>query len=121
MSASASNTAIYLTDSPREIKDKINKYAFSGGRDTAEEQRKYGANLEIDISYQYLTFLLEDDAELAEIGEKYASGQMLTGEIKAKLIEVSTQLVLNHQAARRAVDESTVDEFMSVRHLQFKL
>jgi len=120
MSASAANTAIYLTDSPHEIKDKINKYAFSGGRDTAEEQRKYGANLEIDISYQYLSFLLEDDQELAEIGAKYESGEMLTGEIKAKLTEVSTKLVLEHQAARSAVTEELVDVFLSVRPLDVK-
>jgi hypothetical protein len=26
---------------------QVNKYAFSGGRDTAEEQRKFGANIEV--------------------------------------------------------------------------
>ena len=37
MSASIVTTAIYMTDSAAEIKTKINKYAFSGGRDTKEE------------------------------------------------------------------------------------
>ena len=47
MSASDANSAIYLTDSPKQIKDKINKHAFSGGRETLEEQRELGADLEV--------------------------------------------------------------------------
>lgn len=46
---------------------QINKYAFSGGRDTIEEHRKLGGDCSIDISYQFLTFFLEDDDELAKI------------------------------------------------------
>ena len=40
---------------------KVNKYAFSGGKDTMEEHRAVGGDTEVDISYQYLTFFLEDD------------------------------------------------------------
>lgn len=69
MSASDPTSSIFLTDSPKEIKTKINKYAFSGGRDTKEEHEKYGGNTDIDVSYQYLTFFMEDDARLAEIKE----------------------------------------------------
>ncbi|KAK4789310.1 hypothetical protein SAY86_020629 [Trapa natans] len=64
MSASNPNSAIYVTDTPKEIKDKINKYAFTGGQDTKEKQRLYGANLEVDIPVKYLSFFLDDDAEL---------------------------------------------------------
>lgn len=74
MSASDASSAIYVTDNAKQIKtkvclsyinskvayinalfltaslvtDQINK-SFSGGRDTAEEQRKYGANIEVRI------------------------------------------------------------------------
>jgi tryptophanyl-tRNA synthetase len=68
MSASVAQSAVFLTDSPKDITKKINN-AFSGGKDTAEEQRKYGANLEVDVPYQYLTFFLEDDEKLEEIGK----------------------------------------------------
>jgi len=88
MSASDPNSAIFMNDRPDEIKKKINKYAFSGGKDSAEEHRKYGANIEIDVPYQYLKFFMDDDAKLEEIGQKYSKGEMLTGEIKAILIEV---------------------------------
>ena len=46
---------------------QVNKYAFSGGRDTVEDHQKYGGDVTVDISYQYLTFFLEDDEKLAQI------------------------------------------------------
>ncbi len=46
---------------------QINKYAFSGGRDTVEEHRKLGGNTEVDVAYQYLSFFLEDEEKLASI------------------------------------------------------
>lgn len=102
MSASDANSSIFLTDTPKQIKNKvptsrfamttspnsvffvykyhsrwndgmminylqINKHAFSGGKDTVEEHRKYGGNAEVDVSFMYLTFFLEDDDELEKI------------------------------------------------------
>lgn len=67
MSSSDENSAIYLTDTPKVIEDKIKRYAFSGGGKTKEEHIKNGANLEVDIPYIYLTFFMEDDARLEEI------------------------------------------------------
>lgn len=46
---------------------QINKYAFSGGKDTVEEHRKYGGNVDVDVSFMYLTFFLEDDEKLEKI------------------------------------------------------
>ena len=46
MSASDPTSAIYVTDTPKQIKDKVNKYAFSGGRETLEEHRELGGDLE---------------------------------------------------------------------------
>jgi tryptophanyl-tRNA synthetase len=50
---SSSNPASYiaLTDSPAEVKKKINKYAFSGGGVTLEEHKKNGGNVDIDIPF----------------------------------------------------------------------
>ena len=63
MSASDESSAIFCTDSPKQIKDKVNKYAFSGGRMTVEEHRKLGGDCAVDISYQWLTFFEHDDAK----------------------------------------------------------
>lgn len=69
MSASALESSIYMTDTPKMIKDKINKYAFSGGQTTIEEHREKGGNPDVDVSYQYLTFFLDDDAEVEHIAQ----------------------------------------------------
>lgn len=46
---------------------QINKHAFSGGKDTIEEHRKFGGNPDVDVSFMYLTFFLEDDEQLEQI------------------------------------------------------
>lgn len=46
---------------------QVNKHAFSGGKDTVEEHRKYGGNPDVDVSFMYLTFFLEDDEQLEKI------------------------------------------------------
>lgn len=74
---------------------QINKYAFSGGKDTVEEHREKGGDCEVDVSYMYLTFFMEDDDKLEEIRQQYSSGQMLTGELKAELIKVATHNLFN--------------------------
>ncbi|KAI0119301.1 tryptophanyl-tRNA synthetase [Daldinia grandis] len=81
MSASIDSSAIFMKDTPKQIKDKINKYAFSGGQVSAEEQREKGGNPDIDVSYQYLQFFMEDDEELGKIGQDYREGKLLTGEV----------------------------------------
>ena len=119
MSASLANTAVYVTDTAKQIKDKINKHAFSGGQDTLELQRQLGANVDIDVSCEWLKFFLEDDDELAKILADYGSGALLTGEVKKRLIEVLNVMIKAHQEARKLVTEEIVTEFMKVRPLTF--
>lgn len=71
------------------------------------------------MAYQYLRFFLEDDEELARIGEAYKKGEMLTGEVKKRLIEVLVPMVQAHQEARKAATDEVVKEFMAVRQLEF--
>ncbi|KAJ7973594.1 Tryptophan--tRNA ligase, cytoplasmic [Quillaja saponaria] len=117
MSASDPNSAIYVTDSAEDIKNKINKYAFSGGQDSIEKHRQLGANLEVDIPVKYLSFFLEGDNELEHIKKEYGAGRMLTGEVKQRLTQVLTELVERHRRARAAVTEEMVDAFMAIRPL----
>ncbi|CAN0579615.1 unnamed protein product, partial [Ectocarpus sp. 12 AP-2014] len=70
---------------------------------------------QVDVPYQYLTFFMEDDDELQRIGEEYAAGRMLTGEVKKILIEILTKMTKNHQDARAAVTDEMVRSFMAVR------
>lgn len=56
MSSSEANSTIFMNDTPKQLKNKINKHAFSGGQATVEEHRKLGGNCDLDISYQYLRY-----------------------------------------------------------------
>jgi tryptophanyl-tRNA synthetase len=120
MSASDQNSAIFMTDSPQDVATKIKKYAFSGGRDSAEEQRKLGANVELDVAYQYLNVFLMDDARLQSIHDDYSTGKILTGEVKQELIDVLVPFIQDHQRRRAAVTDEIVEKFMSVRPLTFR-
>jgi len=117
MSASIPSSGVFLDDTAAQIKKKINKHAFSGGRDSAEEQRQFGANLECDVPYQWLTFFLEDDERLQQIAEDYSSGRMMTGEIKAIAIECVQEVVAHHQQERAKVSDEVVRHYMAIRPL----
>jgi len=117
MSSSVPNSAIILTDTAKQVKTKINKYALSGGGQTVEEHREKGANIDVDVSFQYLTFFMEDDDKLEEIRQKYSSGEMLTGEVKAVLIDVVNAFLKDFQEKRAKVTDEDVKHFMSVRKI----
>jgi len=120
MSSSIPSSAVLLTDTPKQIKDKINKQAFSGGGATKEEQMAMGANTDIDVSYQWLKFFLEDDEELERIQREYAAGRMLTGAVKQKLISVITPLISEFQERRSKVTDYDVRHFLGKRPLEWK-
>lgn len=111
MSASEEGTAVYTTDSPEEVKKKIMKYAFSGGRETIEEHRKKGGNPDVDVSYQWLTYFEEDDKKLEKIYNNYKSGALLTGELKQILIDKLTKFLKHHQAEREKAKKK-LDKFV---------
>ncbi|KAJ3126083.1 tryptophan--tRNA ligase [Nowakowskiella sp. JEL0407] len=112
MSASNPNSAIYLTDTPAQIKNKINRYAFSGGQDTAELHALHGGNTEVDVSFQYLRFFMDDDEELADIERRYKSGELSTGNLKKRCIEVVQELVGKVQERRKTVTDEELKKFM---------
>jgi len=112
MSASDENTTVYTTDSPDVVKKKINKYAFSGGQPDIDQHRKLGGNPDIDIAYQYLRIFFEpDDNALKKIYDDYKSGKMLTGEIKAILIEKINEFLKQHQEKREKA-RGQIDKFL---------
>jgi tryptophanyl-tRNA synthetase len=117
MSASDASSAIYVSDDPKTIQTKVKKHVFSGGGATLEEHREHGANLDIDVSWKWLNFFMEDDDELARIGNEYSSGRMTVMEIKKILGDILTDMNLRHQQARAVVTEDIVDAFMTVRDM----
>ncbi|MFO7835573.1 MAG: tryptophan--tRNA ligase [Candidatus Thorarchaeota archaeon] len=114
MSASDEMSAIYTTDTPKKARKKIMN-AFTGGRTSAEEQRRLGANPDICSVFKYYMFLfVEDDKELAEIERECRNGDILCGECKQRLATMVMEFLEKHQAAREEMRDR-VDEFSASR------
>ncbi|KAJ1981423.1 tryptophan--tRNA ligase [Dimargaris xerosporica] len=112
MSSSIDSSAIFMTDTPNQIKNKVNRYAFSGGQDTMELHQQLGGNPDVDVSYQYLTFFCEDDAEIAQLYSEYKAGTLSTGALKKRCIEELQRFVREFQERRKAVTDELIDQFM---------
>jgi tryptophanyl-tRNA synthetase len=105
------HTTIFTTDDEKTVKNKIMKYAFSGGRDTLKEHREKGGNPNIDVSYQWLTFLEESDAKLQKIHDDYASGRLLSGELKQILIDKLNAFLAKHREKKEKAKKD-LDKFI---------
>jgi tryptophanyl-tRNA synthetase len=117
MSASDPTSAIFMGDTPNQIKNKINKYAFSGGQTSVEEHRKLGGNPDVDVAYQYLTYFEDDDEKLKRVYDAYKSGEMLTGELKKECITVIQEYVKGYQERRAKVTDELLEQYMTPRKL----
>lgn len=117
MLASADATAIFMTDTPKQVQKKINKYAFSGGQVSVEDHRRLGGNPDVDVAYQYLSFFKDDDAYLKEVYDGYKKGEILTGELKKLCSDVLAEYVVGFQQRRAAVTEEVLDLFMKPHRL----
>jgi tryptophanyl-tRNA synthetase len=120
MSASNPNSAIFMSDSEKAIKNKINKHAFSGGQETLELHKELGGNPDIDVAYQYLTYFEDDDDKLAKFAEDYRKGVMMTGDMKKECIAMMTKYVKGFQEARAKVSEETLESFLQPRKLEWR-
>src|SRR5581483_8635022 len=82
MSSSKPESHISLEDSPDEAAKKMGA-AMTGGRETAEEQRRLGGRAEECMVYEtYVYHLVPEQKELAKLYEDCKSGRMLCGECK---------------------------------------
>jgi tryptophanyl-tRNA synthetase len=100
MSASEPDTAIFTTDKPEVVKRKVWN-AFTGGKGTATEQRKQGANPDVCSIFQYFLYLFEeDDKKLAQREKRCKAGEVLCGECKKDLTERINRFLAEHQKKR---------------------
>ena len=113
MSSTGTSQALFLSDTPAEIKKKINRHAYSGGQSTLEHHRKIGGDLNTDVPFQYLLYLCDDDNKMKDIACRYRSGDMTTGEIKAIMIEHVIKVITEHQEARAKVTDEVLQKFFN--------
>lgn len=90
-----------LEETPEIIEKKISR-AFTGGRPSEKEQRKFGANPDICPIYDlYLYQFYEKDEDVIKLrNEECMSGNLLCGECKLRLIKIVLKFVKNHQRKR---------------------
>ncbi|MFA5406189.1 MAG: tryptophan--tRNA ligase [Candidatus Nanoarchaeia archaeon] len=102
---------IMLSESPKDARKKIMKYAFSGGQATVEAHRKKGGDPDVDVAYQYLTYFESDDKKLKKVFDDYKAGRLLSGELKVILADKIESFLIEHQAKRKKA-EVMVDKFL---------
>ena len=104
MSTSDPMSAVYLSDDETTVKKKLAKYAFSGGRDTLEEQRKYGAVPEVDFAFNTFMLLTEDSKEVDKVYDEYKSGKLLSGEMKQMAADKINAFLSRIREAKKKID-----------------
>jgi len=110
MSASEPETCIFTTDSADVVKRRVWN-AFTGGKGTAAEQKKTGADPNICTIFQYFLFLFEeDDRKLSDRERKCRTGEILCGECKKDLTERINKFLAEHQKKREKARD-TIDKF----------
>ena len=111
MSASQPDSAIFTVDPPEVAKRKV-MMAFTGGRDTVEEQRKLGGRPRVCNIYAYYYFLFEEeDKALVEREHACRSGGLLCGECKQELARRVAVFLRDFQARRREARDH-LDDFL---------
>lgn len=113
MSSSRPETAIFLTDSIRDVREKVMD-AFTGGQPTVKEQKKRGGDPDKCVVYGlYLYHLMPDDEELLELREACKSGELICGDCKARAVELMGKFLREQQEGReraRSQIEKYVEE-----------
>ncbi|MBO8179693.1 MAG: tryptophan--tRNA ligase [Archaeoglobus sp.] len=106
MSSSKPESYISLLDSPEEGAKKVMR-AFTGGRATAEEQRRLGGEPEKCVVFELYSYhLIEKDEELRQIEADCREGRMLCGKCKKMAAELIRNFLKEHQEKMEAVDLS---------------
>jgi tryptophanyl-tRNA synthetase len=101
MSKRKEGAVLTLGDSPAEVKRKVMN-ALTGGRDTAEEQRKLGGRPDICVIFELAKYHFEtDDGKLAQRRKRCEGGSMLCGECKAEVLKQILGFFEKHEAKKK--------------------
>lgn len=103
MSSSKPETSVYLTEEPKTAERKV-MGAVTGGRASAEEQRRLGANPDVCPVYElYLYHLAKDDAHLQQVHDECSTGARLCGGCKKEAVGLLATFLKEHKEKRDQV------------------
>ncbi|MGB9827178.1 MAG: tryptophan--tRNA ligase, partial [Thermosphaera sp.] len=81
----------------------------TGGRATAEEQRRLGGEpWKCTVYEMYLYHLLYDDEKLKEVYDDCVSGRILCGQCKRKALDLLLERIREHRRRYQEVKESNI-------------
>jgi len=110
MSASLPETCIFTVDPPEVAERKIWN-AFTGGKPTEREQKKYGGDPSICTIYQYFYHIFEEnDEKVRDLENKCKLGEVICGECKAILADRVKKFLREHQRKREEA-KNIIEEF----------
>jgi len=101
MSSSKPESAIFLTDSPKDAAKKIMS-SKTGGAATLEEQKKHGGKPDECVAYElFLYHLIDDDKELHEIYSSCKNGKQMCGQCKKYAAELIQKMLIDIKEKRK--------------------
>ncbi len=106
MSSSIPASHISLLDDPEDGYDKV-KSATTGGRETAEEQRRLGGKADECPVYELYAYLLanDDDEFATDVYDECVGGERLCGGCKEQAAELMREFLETHQEKREEAKE----------------
>ena len=111
MSSSKPESHISMDDTPESAEKKMGA-ALTGGRETAEEQRRLGGRAEECMVYEsYVYHLVPDKRELQQLYTACKSGAMLCGECKG-IAKGKVNAFMRHLKERRDETEHLMKEIV---------
>ena len=112
MSSSRPQHALFLTDTPEEMKKKI-WAAKTGGAQSAEEQKKHGGNPEQCIIYEIFMYgIMEKDNDLETMYTQCKNGGLLCGHCKKVAYELLEKF-LSELKERREQAKDKLKQYIS--------
>lgn len=113
MSSSRPNSAVFLSDDLKTAVKKMGS-AKTGGRQSAEEQRRLGADPDNCSVYEmYVYHLMDDNQELLETWRDCKSGALLCGQCKMRGKELIELKLGDLQERKNAVSDEDVKAILS--------
>ena len=111
MSSSKPESAIFLSDDPKEAEKKIN-HAKTGGAVSLEQQKKDGGKPDQCVIYElFLYHLIEDDLELQDIFNSCKNGQTMCGNCKKYAKELMGKKLI-YLKKQRKIAENKINQYL---------
>lgn len=112
MSSSKPESAIFLTDTPKDATKKIMN-SKTGGAVTLEEQKKHGGKPDECVVYElFLYHLIEEDKELQDIYNSCKQGKKMCGECKKYASQLMEKMLADIQTKRKNAT-SKIKQYLS--------